>query len=79
MFPLPQVAGSKVPREGIDSRDSMHTIMVCGKGKKIRFGKINGDFIKNIEYKKRAVIVKCFVNDYVLSLKRIFILICFIN
>ena len=73
MFPLPQVAGSKAPREGIDSSASIHSIMVGGKGK------INGEFIKNIENKKRAMIVKCFVKDTVLSLKRKFILRCSIK
>ena len=42
VFPLPQEAGSKVPSEGINSSASMHSIMVGGKGKTIRFGKING-------------------------------------
>ena len=55
VFPLPQVAGSKAAREGIDSSASIHSFIVGGKGK------INGEFIKNIENKKRVMIVKCFV------------------
>ena len=62
VFPLPQVAVSKAPREGIDSSASLLPIMVGGKGK------INCELIKNIENEKRAMIVKCFVKDTVLSL-----------
>ena len=75
MFPLPQVAGSKLLREGIDSSTSMHSIMVSGKDKNT-FWQNKRRIHKNIENKKRAVIVKCYVKDTVLSLKRIFILIC---
>ena len=42
VFPLPQEAGSKIPREGINSNAPMHSIMVGEKGKTIRFSKING-------------------------------------
>ena len=50
VFPLPQGAGSTVPREGIDLSVSMHIIMGGGKGK-IRFGKTNVSVIKILKIK----------------------------
>ena len=52
LLPLPQGAGTTVPREGINSSASIHFIMGGGKGKDKRI------IHKNIKNKKRTVIVK---------------------
>ena len=63
------VAHGTVPREWIDSSASIHSIIGDGKGKTYVFGK-KRLVHKNIKHKEWTVIVKCFVKDTVLSLKR---------